>query len=84
MPAIFSSILKLPSGTFAKVASYEIAVALSSSNKQDISFNRHNGVVIRASASHSVELGFISKVESHQKTLKNDIPASRSAQERIV
>ena len=43
--------------------------------------NRRNGVV-RASASQSVDLGFISLVESYQKTLKNGIhsfPAWRSA-----
>ena len=31
------------------------------------------GVVVRASASQSVDLGFIPLVESHQKTLKNGI-----------
>ena len=41
-----------------------------------------DGVVVRASASQSVDLGFISLVESYQKTLKNGIhsfPAWRSA-----
>ena len=41
-----------------------------------------NGVVVRASASQSVDLGFIPLVESYQKTLKNGIhsfPAWRSA-----
>ena len=41
-----------------------------------------NGVLVRASASQSVDLGFISLVESYQKTLKNGIysfPAWRSA-----
>ena len=41
-----------------------------------------NGVVVRASASHSVDLGFIALVESYQNTLKNGIhsfPAWRSA-----
>ena len=41
-----------------------------------------NHVVVRASASQSVDLGFISLVESYQKTLKNGIhsfPAWRSA-----
>ena len=40
------------------------------------------GVVVRASASQSVDLGFIPLVESYQKTLKNGIysfPAWRSA-----
>ena len=43
---------------------------------------RRNGVVARASASQSVDLGFILLVESYQKTLKNRIhsfPAWRSA-----
>ena len=31
--------------------------------------NRRDGVVVRASASQSVDLGFISQVELHQKTL---------------
>ena len=39
----------------------------------DAYFNRRNGVVVRASASQSVDLGFISQVESYQKTLKNGI-----------
>ena len=48
----------------------------------DRQFNRCDGIVIRASASLSVGLGFISLVESYQKTLKNGIhsfPAWRSA-----
>ena len=43
---------------------------------------RRDGVVVRASASHSVDLWFISLVESYQKTLKNGIfsfPTWRSA-----
>ena len=43
---------------------------------------RRNGVVVRASASQSVDQGFIPLVESYQKTLKSDIrnfPAWRSA-----
>ena len=43
--------------------------------------NRCDGVVVRAFASQSVDLGFISEVESYQTTLKNDIdsfPAWRS------
>ena len=41
-----------------------------------------HSIVVRASASQSVDLGFNPKVESLQKTLKNDIhslPAWRSA-----
>ena len=44
--------------------------------------NRRDGVVVRASASQSVDLVFIPLVESYQKTLKNGIysfPAWRSA-----
>ena len=44
--------------------------------------NRRDGVVVRASASLSVDLEFIFLVESYQKTLKNGIysfPAWRSA-----
>ena len=44
--------------------------------------NRGDGIVVRASASQSVDLGFIPLVESYQKTLKNGIhsfPAWRSA-----
>ena len=33
--------------------------------------NRCDGVVVRASASQSEDLGFIPQVESYQKTLKN-------------
>ena len=43
---------------------------------------RSDGVVVRASASQSVDLGFIPLVESYQKTLKNGIrsfPAWRLA-----
>ena len=43
---------------------------------------RRDNVVVRASASQSVDLGFISLVESYQKTFKNGIhsfPAWRSA-----
>ena len=45
--------------------------------------NRRDGVVVRASASQSVDLGFNSHVESYQKSLKNSIHsflAWRSAQ----
>ena len=38
--------------------------------------NRSDGIVVRASASLSVDLGFIPLVESYQKTLKNCITAS--------
>ena len=44
--------------------------------------DRRDGVVVRAPASQSVDLGFIPLVESYQKTLKNGIrsfPAWRSA-----
>ena len=44
--------------------------------------NRRDGVVVKASASQLVDLGFISLVESYQKTSKNGIhsfPAWRSA-----
>ena len=44
--------------------------------------HRRDGVVVRASASQSVDLGFIPLVDSYQKTLKNGIysfPAWRSA-----
>ena len=33
-------------------------------------YDRRDGVVVRASASQSVDLGFIPLVESYQKTLK--------------
>ena len=36
-------------------------------------YNWRDGVVVRASALQSVDLGFISLVESYQKTLKNGI-----------
>ena len=35
--------------------------------------DRRDGVVVGASASQSVDLGFISLVESYRKTLKNGI-----------
>ena len=49
-------------------------------SKQELK-NRRDGVVVRASASQSVDPGFIPLVESYQKTLKNGIhsfPAWRS------
>ena len=52
-------------------------------NKMPLASHRRDGVVVvRASASQSVDLGFIPLVESYQKTLKNGIhsfPAWRSA-----
>ena len=45
--------------------------------------NPHDGVVVEASALQSVDLGFISLVDSYQNTLKNGIdsfPAWHSAQ----
>ena len=45
-------------------------------------YDRRSGVVVRASASQWINLGFIPLVESYQKTLKNDtysFPARRSA-----
>ena len=45
-------------------------------------YSQRNGVVVRASASQSVDLGFIPLVESYLKPLKNGIysfPAWRSA-----
>ena len=54
----------------------------SESNAITITYRRGD-VVVRVSASQSVDLGFISLVESYQKTLKNGIhsfPAWRSAQ----
>ena len=44
--------------------------------------NRRDGVVVKASASQSIDMGFISQVESYQKTFKNDMhsfPDWRSA-----
>ena len=43
---------------------------------------RCDGVVIRASALQSVDLGFISQVESYQKTLKNGIHSFPAQQNR--
>ena len=46
------------------------------------SATKQNGVVVGASASQSIDLGFIPLVESYQKTLNNDIysfPARRLA-----
>ena len=41
-------------------------------------FDRRDGVVVRASASQSVDVGFIPYVESFQKTLKNGIQSFRA------
>ena len=52
------------------------------SNFSTLPCYRRDGVVVRASASLSVDLGFIPLVESYQKTFKNGIhsfPAWRSA-----
>ena len=52
-----------------------------------IIFNRRNGVVVSASASQSVDLGFNPQVESCQKILKNGIcslPAWRRAHKVCV
>ena len=47
------------------------------SNPSDVdSFDRRDGVVVRASASQSVDLGFIPLVESYQKTSKMASAAS--------
>ena len=35
--------------------------------------HQHDGILVRASASQSVDLGFIPLVKSNQKTLKNGI-----------
>ena len=46
-----------------------------------VKLNRRDGVVVRASASHSVDLWFNPLVESYQKTLNNGMhsfPAWRS------
>ena len=56
--------------------------ACTTSTMSVLVYYRRDGVVVRASASQSVDLGFISLVESYQKTLKNGIhsfPAWRSA-----
>ena len=53
----------------------------------NINSNRGVGVVVRASTSQSVVLGFTSEVESHQKTLQNSIhsfSAWRSAQKKYL
>ena len=51
--------------------------------KEEEEFSWCDGIVVGACASQSVDLGFISQVESYQKTTKNSIhsfPAWRSAQ----
>ena len=59
-----------------------VAIDMLHSVEMLVQINRRDGVVVRASASQSVDLGFIPLVESYQKTLKNGIhsfPAWRSA-----
>ena len=56
--------------------------AASDNKRQNHVKHRRDGVVIRASASQSVDFGFIPFVELYQKTLKNGIhsfPAWRTA-----
>ena len=58
------------------------ATLLFSLPKYSFVLHRRDGVVVRAPASQSVDLGFIPLVESYQKTLRNGIrnfPAWRSA-----
>ena len=74
----FGYVICLVSGIATKVA-------MASSKSFTIFWYRSDGVVVRASASLSVDLGFISLVESYQKTLKNGIHsflAWRSAHKR--
>ena len=64
------------SGSGVQLKSYSFICALFSV------VDRRDGVVVRASASQSVDLGFISLVKSYQKTLKNgfySFPTWRSA-----
>ena len=58
-----------------------IGIVLCSSSPQQHQFlpsSRSDGVVVRAFASQSVDLGFILLVESYQKTLKNGIHSFRA------
>ena len=48
-------------------------ISIMKSCKPKLLYNRRNGVVVRASALQSVDLGFIPLVESYQKTFKNGI-----------
>ena len=73
-----------PSSYFYGIYSYGeiISMEVIPMEKESKKPNRRDGVVVRASASQSVDLGFIPLVESYQKTLKNGIrsfPAWRSA-----
>ena len=45
-------------------------ISLSNHLEKVINVNRRDGVVVRPSASQSVDLGFIPLVESYRKTLK--------------
>ena len=63
--------------TFFKITALRVFACCETTEK-----NRRDGVVVRAFASQSVDLGFILLVESYRKTLKNGIrsfPAWRSA-----
>ena len=51
-------------------------ITLNSENSTNLTYRR-NDVVVRASASQSVDLGFVSQVESYQKTYS--FPAWHSA-----
>ena len=60
----------------------ELMAGMTSDRKTYANTNRRDGVVVRASASQSADLGFNPLVESYQKTLANGIhsfPAWRSA-----
>ena len=58
----------------AKVTSFPSAGRkIFTPTRQTDATDRRDGVVVRASASQSVDLGFIPLVESYQKTLKNGI-----------
>ena len=64
-------------GTFTQPTPHRSSIQVH--NKFLFTLHRRDGVVISAFASQSVDLGFISQVESNQKTLKNSIysfPAS--------
>ena len=52
---------------------YDSTVCLSANGGLFQKQIKGNGVVVRASALQSVDLGFISLVESYQKTFKNGI-----------
>ena len=76
------ALIKICILTFGLTFKTEISWAqvLESANKIDL-VDWRDGVVVRAFASQSVDLGFIFQVESYQKTFKNGIysfPAWRS------